>query len=128
MIKKTCTYTPFFQEFGSHLEHHLEAEKDWGVKLGIYIDGPFPLFDHKGEGESTDGSRELIESYDHTIILDMGFNYMPKKNNLAMHEACKRGYEAVLIAGCDEWIEGEINKLDVPDDVPLCRIPLIEHN
>src|SRR5437899_3045889 len=114
MIKKTYTYSSFIQEFGSHLEHHLETEKDCGVKLGIYIDSPFPLIDHKGEGESTDGSRELIESYDHTIILDMGFNYMPKKNNLAMHEACKRGYESVLISGCVEMIEDEIMIVDNP--------------
>jgi hypothetical protein len=128
MLNKVCVYTPFYQEIGKHLEHHLEAEKESGVKLGIYIDGPFPLFEHDNKMKSDDGCRELILSYDHTKILDTGSNFMPIKNNLALHEAGKQGYKQLLVTGCDEWIEGQINELVIPDDSLICRIPVVDHN
>lgn len=130
MIKdpKVCVYLPFFQEKGPHLIRYLDSCKDWGVKKIVCVDGAFPLFEHGGKCISDDGSREIIESYDNTVILDTGFNFMPVKNNKAFHWAAKNGYDAVLLMGADEYLEGDINRIEIPENYPLAQIHLNEHN
>jgi len=123
-----CVYMPVFQEKGPHLTRALDSFKNWEVKKVICIDGAFPLFEHEGKSKSDDGTREIIQSYDNTILLDTGFNFMPVKNNLAFHTAGKLGFDACLIVGADEYLEGNINKLTIPIDIPLAQVALEEHN
>ena len=125
---KVCVYLPFFQEYGKHLERYLESCKNWGVKHIVAVDGAFPLFEHDGKDKSDDGSRELILSYDNTTILDTGFNFMPVKNNKAFKWAAKNGYDAVLIMGADEYLEGDPNRLIIDDSYPLAQVQMEEHN
>src|SRR5207245_3518371 len=126
MRKPTCVYVPFFNEAGPHLERQLESFLNWGVKKIYYVDGPFPTIPHESD-KSTDGSRELILSYPNTTIIDAGINYMPIKSNLALHRDGRDGYEVLLVMGCDEYLEGDLNSIDVPES-PLGNITLVEHN
>ena len=119
-------YIPFYNEKGPHLIRLLNSLQNWEVKRAYFVDGPFPGYDDRGCTESDDGCREEILGYGYTI-LDAGRVHMPIKTNMALHQAAKDGCEAILIMGCDEYLEGYLDGLEVPD-APLARIPLVEHN
>jgi hypothetical protein len=123
-----CTYTPVFNEHGPHLVRLLDSLKDWEVKRAYFVDGPFHNCLGHGAERSTDGTREIIKSYDFTTLIDSGVNYMPIKSNLAMHAAARDGAECVLVLGADEWLEGPINLITLPRDEPMGNVYITEHN
>ncbi len=74
-----------------------------GVDLSICIDGRFPQ--HPGPSDlSTDGSRELVKSYDNTLLLDFpASEYEKRSKYLAVCEQEKVDY--LLILDTDEYAE-----------------------
>lgn len=82
---------------------------------------------------SNDGSREVVESYNNTILFDKGnYTQIPiGQVNQAFRIAAIKGFRYVLILGCDEWIEGSVAKLQEEADKLKQNsnmIQFIEHN
>jgi hypothetical protein len=84
------------------IERHIQS-----LKLGelidyaIFIDGPYPGF--PGPPESNDGTREIINSYDNTILVTMPAEEYFKRE-LACHTARNLGCSFVLIIDADEYL------------------------
>lgn len=123
---KIVTYTPFFNDYDA-LKRLTQNLFELGLS-GIFVDGPFPKFPHTSD-KSTDGSRELIESFDNTILLDAGVNYIPTKFNMAASKAVENSAEFMLVIGSDEYIEGDIYSLykNANLDKPINKVPFKEH-
>ena len=84
------------------IERHIQS-----LKLGelidyaIFIDGPFPGF--PGPAESNDGTREIINSYDNTVLVTMPAEEYFKRE-LACHTARNLGCNFILILDADEYL------------------------
>lgn len=125
-VREVVTYTPFFNDY-SALVRLTKTNHELGL-TGIFIDGPFPTFPHTSD-KSTDGSRELIEKFDNTVLLDAGENYIPHKFNMAMEKAIELGAKYVITIGSDEWIEGDVLSLinNIKFDKPINKVTFMEH-
>jgi hypothetical protein len=90
-----------YQE-ASVVERHIQS-----LKLGelidyaIFIDGPFPGF--PGSYESNDGTREIIKSYDKTVLVTMPAEEYFKRE-LACHISRSLGCRFILIIDADEYL------------------------
>ena len=97
--------TVFYNDCKS-LERTLESLKD-KVTFMFCIDGRYKHFEDNNEtGLSNDGSRELVQSYDRAILIDMPNSYEVQKRQRYLEE-CAVGHPAMdflLIIDSDEYV------------------------
>lgn len=120
-----CTFTPFFQDVDA-LKRRLQNNVELGL-TGLYYDGPFLGYPHEHD-YSTDGSRELIKSFDKQLLFDSGEGHMASKTNHGLHVAVKMGFDSFLTLGADEWIEGDIHSFykNIKWEFPINKVPFKE--
>lgn len=100
---KYASGTIFYNDVKS-LERCLESLKD-KVDLMICVDGRFKHFKGSGDDDlSTDGSRELVTSYDNALLVDVPNSYEIQKRT-AYLKLCERvNAEYLLIVDSDEYV------------------------
>ncbi len=131
LSKRYCAVIPFYQDrqAGEKLFNRLE---DMGCP-SIWADGRFKEFQPIDNSDiSTDGFRELIESGQHSVLIEAPGWEVQKKWSLMFSHAGLLGYRYAFLFGCDEYPVGDfdltIDKLPEHDDnVPrLFRIMMKE--
>lgn len=80
----------------------LDLGKKEGIDYAICIDGKFPNF--KGNSRlSNDGSRQVVNSFSKTVLLDKP-DYEIHKRNLYL-DICKDNTDYILIIDSDEYVD-----------------------
>jgi glycosyltransferase involved in cell wall biosynthesis len=80
----------------------LDLDKKYGIDYALCVDGKYPNF--KGNSKlSTDGSKELVQSYSNAAILDCA-DYEIHKRNLYLN-VTENLTDYILIIDSDEYIE-----------------------
>lgn len=74
-----------------------------GVDLSICIDGKFPQFPSRSD-LSTDGSREVVQSYDNTLLVDFPASEHEKRSKY-LAVCAEQGVDYLLIVDTDEYAE-----------------------
>lgn len=93
----------------------------------IINDGKFPGFKKINNSDnSTDGTKELAESYSNILYFQHGEDFEEAKFNFAMHLAAKMSFEYVILLGSDEWIVGDIDELIKMLDERMKVLPKFE--
>lgn len=101
MVIKYASGTIFYNDCKS-LERTLESLKD-KVDWMICIDGRFKHFKDNSL-LSTDGSRELVNSYDKAVLVDVPNSYEIQKRSAYLRECERVRAEYLLIIDSDEYI------------------------
>lgn len=101
---KFASGTVFYNDCKS-LERTLNSLHD-KVDLMICVDGKFKHFDDgkDKEGLSTDGSRELVRSYDNAVLLSVPNSYEIQKRTAYLDYCVKVNAEYLLIIDSDEYV------------------------
>ena len=82
----------------------LESLKDFD--LVICIDGRYDIAN--GLPLSTDGSREVVKSFDNTLLVDMPFRQQTDLRNMYLDEAVWNDCDYLLVIEADEYVTGDM--------------------
>jgi len=89
--------------------------------LVICIDGVYDVA--KGKPLSTDGSRDIVQSYENTLLVDMPYHKQTVVRNQYMKEAVWNDCDYLLVFEADEYITGDMkqfrNNLPVHDKTKI---------
>lgn len=95
--------TIFYNDCKS-LERCLDSLKD-KVDLMICVDGRFKHFSVESENYlSTDGSRELVKSYDNAVLIDVPNSYEIEKRTAYLRECERVNASYLIIIDSDEYV------------------------
>lgn len=95
------------------LQRCLDSLRDFD--LVICIDGVYDL--NRGAALSTDGSREIVQSYDNALLVDMPYHRQPDLRNHYMKEAAWNDCDYILVFEADEYVTGNMNQFR--DNLPV---------
>ena len=134
MTIKYASGTIFYNDVKS-LERTLESLKD-KVDWMICVDGKFKHFtdfdnDSNNDGLSTDGSRELVNSYDRAVLIDVPNSYEVNKRTAYLKECRRVRPDYLLIIDSDEYVyepETDWQKFDKKVDEVCVSIPYGKYN
>src|ERR1041385_196653 len=76
-----------------------------GFNYVIFVDGKYSMFDDHMPPLSTDGTRELVQSYSNAILMDCPNTDEPTKRNTYVQKCVELGVTHALIIDTDEWVE-----------------------
>lgn len=76
--------------------------------LVICIDGVYDLA--QGSPLSTDGSRDIIQSYDNTLLVDMPYHRQTEVRNHYLEEAVWNHCDYILVFEADEYLTGDVKE------------------
>lgn len=89
--------------------------------LVICVDGVYDLA--SGPALSTDGSRDIVNMYENTLLVDMPYHKQPDVRNHYMDEAVWNGCDYLLVFEADEYVTGSVKEfrenLPVHDDTGI---------
>jgi hypothetical protein len=74
------------------------------------IDGKFRSY-HATNNLSTDGSRDIVKSYDNTILTDFNGGSESEKRQRYLQLASDYSIDMLLVIDCDEYVKGDFNTL-----------------
>ncbi len=107
---KICVHVPIyndkiaFKRTGDNCKQH--------NLFCIVSDGRFPGFKKINDSDnSTDGTKQLAESYPNVSFFEHGEDFEEAKFNFAAHLAAKMGFKYFILLGSDEYITGDIDEL-----------------
>ena len=97
----------------------LDLNKPYGIDYALCIDGKYPNF--KGKSKlSNDGSREVVKSFRHAILLDCA-DYEIHKRNAYLKAAENGETDYILIIDSDEYINPGLGQDNKDKDWKLFR-------
>ncbi len=105
--KRVCASINFYNEIDC-LKQALDSLKDF--PLVICVDGKWKKFNdplRRSCGFSYDGSRELVQSYSNTLLLDCGNQTEEAMSNLCLRTAAVKDYPYLLQIASDEYVVGD---------------------
>lgn len=88
------------------LSRCLPSLVDWDYV--ICIDGRYDI--NTGEDLSTDGSRDVVQSFPNTILIDAPGRKQTDVRNMYVERAAKLGCDFVMMFECDEYITGDMEQ------------------
>ena len=101
----------------------------------IWADGRIEGFPKLGDSNlSSDGFREVIQSYKNTTLIDIGLHGPGDLINGMLQTAAEMKYDFTMTFGCDEYLTGDWNiTCDALERFKFKRpmrfkVPIIEHN
>src|SRR3990167_7689668 len=101
--RKVCVHIPIYNDIiaykrtGDNCKQH--------NLFCIVNDGRFPGFKKINDSNnSTDGTKQLAESYDNVCFFEHGEDFEEAKFNFAAHLAAKMGFKYFILLGSDEYI------------------------
>lgn len=107
--RKACVHVPIYNDVLA-FKRTGDNVRDHGL-FCIVNDGRFPGFKKINDSDnSTDGTKELVLSYDNAIYFQHGEDFEESKFNFASHLAAKMGFKYFILLGSDEWMIGNLDK------------------